>query len=54
MQGTELVVTATLRLASVEFSYFNGKFKSHLRANACFGVWPRYKSYLFLPFLKED
>ena len=42
MQNTELVVTATLCLASGGFSYFNEKFKSRLCGNTCFGVWPKH------------
>jgi len=61
MQDTELVVTATLCLASGGFhiskwgfSYFDEKFMSRLRGNKRFGVWPQYDSLLKLFNFKED
>ena len=49
MQDTGLVVNAVLCLTSGG-SHFNEKFISRLCGNACFGVWPKHNSYLFLTF----
>ncbi len=47
MQGTELVVRATLCIASGGFSHFNEKFITRLFGKKCFGVWPKHGYFNF-------